>query len=177
MTPSGTGAGAPAARLSGGLDRAALVVAAVATHGLIMAVLDTTIVNVALDTLSRVLHPRVLRSQVLEALEALARRSLLERGQQASFSLQSVVMEYLSDALGERLGEEIMLGDPQHLRQVALAQAQAKDYVREIQVRLLVHPLLEQLHSELGANAQVEAHLLRLLEQFRAEDAITLSSL
>src|SRR2546421_272266 len=56
-----------------------------------------------LDTLSQVLHPRVLRSKLLEALEALSRRSLLERGQQASFSLQSVVMEYLTDELGERL--------------------------------------------------------------------------
>jgi EmrB/QacA subfamily drug resistance transporter len=43
-------------RLSGGLDRSTLVVAGVATVGLIMAVLDTTIVNVALDTLSRDLH-------------------------------------------------------------------------------------------------------------------------
>ena len=42
--------------LSGGLDRSTLVVAGVATLGLIMAVLDTTIVNVALDTLSRELH-------------------------------------------------------------------------------------------------------------------------
>jgi EmrB/QacA subfamily drug resistance transporter len=43
-------------RLSGGLDRQTLVVAGVAVLGLIMAVLDTTIVNVALDTLSRDLH-------------------------------------------------------------------------------------------------------------------------
>jgi EmrB/QacA subfamily drug resistance transporter len=43
-------------RLSGGLDRPTLVVAGVATLGLVMAVLDTTIVNVALDTLSRDLH-------------------------------------------------------------------------------------------------------------------------
>jgi hypothetical protein len=35
------------------LDRPTLVVAGVATVGLIMAVLDTTIVNVALDSLSR----------------------------------------------------------------------------------------------------------------------------
>ena len=126
-----------------------------------------------LDTLVQILHPRVLRSQLLEALEALSRRSLLERGQQASFGLQSVVMEYLTDELGERLSEEIVLGEPQLLRQVALAQAQAKDYVREIQVRLLVQPLLERLRSELGANAQIEAHLLRLLAQFRTEDAAT----
>ena len=39
-----------------GLDRSTLVVAGVATIGLIMAALDTTIVNVALDTLSSDLH-------------------------------------------------------------------------------------------------------------------------
>src|SRR5205085_3930983 len=44
-----------------------------------------------LPALLQVLHPRALRARVLEALEALSRRSLLERGQQASFSLQSVV--------------------------------------------------------------------------------------
>src|SRR5260221_994772 len=120
-----------------------------------------------LDTLIQVLHPRVLRSQVLEAVEALSRRSLLERGQQASFGLPSVVMAELTDELGERLAEEIVLGEPQQLRQVALALAQAKHYVREIQVRLLVVPLLARLRAELGANAQIEAHLLRLLSQFR----------
>src|SRR5437764_250060 len=82
-------------------------------------------------------------------------------------------MEYLTDELGERLAEEIVRGEPQQLRQVALALAQAKHYVREIQVRLLVFPLLERLRAELGANAQVEAHLLRLLAQFRMEDAVT----
>src|SRR2546426_1323846 len=126
-----------------------------------------------LDTLSQVLHPRVLRSQVLEALEALSRRSLVERGQQASFGLQSVVMEYLSDELGERFSQEIVLGEPRQLRRVALAQAQAKDYVRESQVRLLVFPLLKRLRAELGANAEVEAHLQRLLSQFRSENAAT----
>src|SRR5258708_26237573 len=54
-----------------------------------------------LDTLAQALHPRVLRAQGLETLEALSRRSLVERGQQASFGLQSVVMEYLTDELGE----------------------------------------------------------------------------
>jgi EmrB/QacA subfamily drug resistance transporter len=42
-----------AARASGGLDRGTVVVAAVVTVGLLMAVLDTTIVNVGLETLSR----------------------------------------------------------------------------------------------------------------------------
>jgi hypothetical protein len=123
-----------------------------------------------LDTLLQVLHPRALRAQLLEAL---GRRSLLERGQQASFSLQSVVMEYLTETLGERLAEEIVLVNPQQLRRLALSQAQAKDYVRQTQVRLLVQPLVERLRAELGADSLVEAHLLRLLALFRAEDVVT----
>src|SRR5205823_14345625 len=98
-----------------------------------------------LPTLAQVLHPRVRLAQLLEALEALGRRSLLERGRQASFSLQSVVMEYLTDVLVEHLSEEVVLGPPQQLRLYALEQAQAKDYVRQTQVRLLVHPLIERL--------------------------------
>ena len=47
---------APVERLAAGVDRPTLVVAGVATLGLIMAVLDTTIVNVALDKLSSDLH-------------------------------------------------------------------------------------------------------------------------
>src|SRR4029077_19166520 len=43
-------------RLAGGLDRSTMVVAGVATLGLIMAVLDTTIVNAALAPRSRDLH-------------------------------------------------------------------------------------------------------------------------
>jgi WD40 repeat protein/transcriptional regulator with XRE-family HTH domain len=126
-----------------------------------------------LNTLAQVLHPQVLRAHLLEALEALARRSLLERGQQASFSLQSVVMEYLTDVLGESLVEEIVQSHPQQLRRLALEQAQAKDYVRKSQVRLLVRPLTLRLRAELGADSLVEAHLLSLLAQFRSEDAAT----
>jgi transcriptional regulator with XRE-family HTH domain len=126
-----------------------------------------------LDLLSQVLHPRVLRAQLLEALEALFRRSLLERGQQASFGLQSVVMEYLIDELGETLAEEIVLGDPELLRQVALEQGQSKDYVRQTQLRLLVQPLTLRLRAELGTDSLAEEYLLRLLAQFRAEDEAT----
>ena len=51
------------ARLAGGLDRSTIVVAGVATLGLIMAVLDTTIVNVALDTLAKDMHVSLATAQ------------------------------------------------------------------------------------------------------------------
>jgi len=107
---------------------------------------------------------------MLEALEALWRRSLIERGQGASFTLQSVVMEYVTDALLDHLSEEIRTMALDQLHRYALEQAQAKDYVRETQVRVLVRPLVERLRAELGSDARVEEQCLSLLMHFRAED-------
>jgi transcriptional regulator with XRE-family HTH domain len=127
----------------------------------------------SLDTLLSLQISRAIRGRVLEALEALSRRSLIERGQQANFTLQSVVMEYIIDALLDQLTEEIITQTMDHLRRYALEQAQAKDYVRESQRRLLVRPLIERLRAELRQDVLIEETLLRLLEQFRTEDAAT----
>jgi hypothetical protein len=104
----------------------------------------------------------------MEALEALGRRCLIERGQQASFTLQSVVMEYVTGSLLDQLTEEIVTGTADRLRRYALEQAQAKDYVRQTQVRLLVRPLVERLRTGLGPDTLVEESLLSLLDRFRA---------
>ena len=124
----------------------------------------------SLDTLLTLLVKRPSRARVLEALEALSRRSLIERGEGGSFTLQSVVMEYVTDALLDRLSEEIVAQTMDHLRRYALEQAQAKDYVRETQVRLLVRPLLERLRAELGSDTRVEEQCLSLLRHVRTED-------
>jgi WD40 repeat protein/transcriptional regulator with XRE-family HTH domain len=124
----------------------------------------------SLDSLLSLLVPRPTRARVLEALEALWRRSLIERGERASFTLQSVVMEYVTDALLDHLSEEIVTQAMDHLHQYAVEQAHAKDYVREIQVRVLVRPLLERLRAELGSDARVEDQLLALLRHLRTED-------
>ena len=127
---------------------------------------------VTLQELQAALVVPLSRAQLLEAVDSLHRRSLVERGQRpGSFTLQSVVLEYVTDRLVSTAKKELVQGWLRLLREHGLSQAQAKDYVREIQEHLLVHPLLERLHAELGANAQVEAHLLPLLSQFRTEDA------
>ncbi len=127
----------------------------------------------SLEQLLQLHTPRVLRRRALEAVEALRRRSLLELGQQASYTLQSVVMEYLTDTLVEQLVEEIVTDQGDQLRRYALEQGQAKYYVRKSQVRLLVQPLLEGLRVELGQDEQVEKQLLEWLDRFRAQEAGT----
>ncbi len=124
----------------------------------------------SLETLLSLLVPRPTRARVLEALEALWRRSLIERGEGASFTLQSVVMEYVTDALLDQLTSEIVTRAMDHLHRYALEQAQAKDYVRQTQVRLLVQPLLERLRAEFASDPRVEDQLLALLMHLRTED-------
>lgn len=74
------------------------------------------------------------RGAVLEALEALRRRSLLERGAQGStFTLQPVVLEYVTDRLVAEVGRELSERRPRLLHSHALVQATARDYVRQCQ--------------------------------------------
>ena len=99
---------------------------------------------VALADLRADLVPSVSQSHLLEALESLGRRSLVERDR-ALFSLQPVVMEYVAERLMEKMAEEIRSGHLRRLNSHALIKADAKDYIRERQIYDLLQPLLEKL--------------------------------
>jgi len=109
------------------------------------------------------------RAQVLDAVEALRRRSLIERGQrQGSFTLQSVVLEYVTAQLITEATSEIEQGRLARLIEHGLELATAKEYVRQTQQRLLVAPLLAQLRSVHPQRAALEEQLFALLDQLRA---------
>ncbi|HTX71178.1 MAG TPA: helix-turn-helix domain-containing protein [Thermoleophilia bacterium] len=115
-------------------------------------------------------RPRLGREAVLEAVEALQRRSLLERVQTtgpAAFTLQSVVLEYVTGQLVDDVVEEIEDGRSALLLEQALIQAQAREYVRESQTRLIGLPILKRLEARLG-HEQTEKVLQRLLEGWRS---------
>src|SRR5260221_10761974 len=121
--------------------------------------------------LHAMLVPPVAGEQVSEALEALQRRSLVERGkQQATFTLQSVVLEYVTEGLVERVSEQIQRAVWEHLISYALEQAGAKEYVRQAQERLIVAPVLLRLQASYRQTDAVEEQLLRLLNQLRTWD-------
>src|SRR6266851_2614554 len=112
--------------------------------------------------------------QVLEAVDGLRRRSLIERGQRAgSFTLHSVVLEYVTSLLVATASEEIGQGRLLRLREHGLSQAGAKEYVRQTQERLLLAPLLARLESVYQGRAEVEGQLRAGLDALRerAEEA------
>jgi WD40 repeat protein/transcriptional regulator with XRE-family HTH domain len=124
---------------------------------------------VRLADLLAALGSRLGRGVVLEAVEALLRRSLVERADAAGgvvFTLQSVVLEYVTDRLVEAVAEEIEGGQPALVLEQALVQATAKDYVRQVQERLIGMPLLDRLKLHLGQNGTGQ-RLLGLVEAWR----------
>jgi len=80
---------------------------------------------VLLENLLAMLVAPLAHVQVLEAVDGLRRRSLIERGQRAgSFTLQSVVLEYVTSRLVTTACEEIGQGRLLRLREHGLLQAQ-----------------------------------------------------
>jgi WD40 repeat protein/transcriptional regulator with XRE-family HTH domain len=109
------------------------------------------------------------RGAVVGAIEALRRRSLVERAEMpgtAAFTLQSVVLEYLTDRLVASAADEIEHGRLALLIEHPLVKAQTKDYIRDTQERLIGKPILVQLQSTVG-DAGAERLLLGLLDAFR----------
>jgi WD40 repeat protein/transcriptional regulator with XRE-family HTH domain len=126
-----------------------------------------------LEELRAWLVPSLSPVPVLEAVDGLHRRSLVERGQRpGSFTLQSVVLEYVTDRLVSTATQELVQGRLALLREHALSQAQAKDYVRQTQERLLLAPLLARLQSSAPGHVEEEPRVRSLLEEVRswAED-------
>jgi hypothetical protein len=109
----------------------------------------------------------VTRAQVVEVVEALRRRSLLEPGGRGVFTLQPVVLEYMTARLLAQGSREVLAGEPALLVSHALVKAQSKDYVRRSQEQLIVQPLLEQLGASAGSAAAAERRLLALLDGWR----------
>ncbi|MEZ4664198.1 MAG: hypothetical protein R2911_42250 [Caldilineaceae bacterium] len=98
------------------------------------------------------------------------RRSLIER-QIDGFALQNVITEYLTDCVVEAAIYELAGGEFDLLHRHALLIAQAKDYIRRSQERLILQPLAHQLTIQFG-RAKLRDHFARLVQALH-DDAQT----
>ena len=87
--------------------------------------------------------------ELYEALGSLRQRSLIEAGA-TGFTLQNVILEYTTDRLVSRVVEEFSTGQLALVESHALIKAQAKDYLRESQIRLILTPIAQRLLRILG---------------------------
>jgi NB-ARC domain len=104
---------------------------------------------ISLDDLQEDVIPPILKRELQEALRSLRRRYLIEKST-TGFTLQNVVMEYMTDRLIDRVCKELINGTIALFESHMLMKAQAKDYVRESQARLILTPVKERLLTALG---------------------------
>ncbi len=122
---------------------------------------------VSLEALSSNLLQVMHGQELLSAMIALQRRSLIERSDMPAFTLQPVVMEYLTEKLIQTVQTELINGNPITFLSHALLKAQAKDYLRMVQQRLILQPLSDRLVSILG-KAETEMRLRNMLPWLRS---------
>ena len=112
------------------------------------------------------LIPSVSSSQILEALEDLIRRSLIEITI-TGFTQQPVIMEYVTETIIEIIVEEITTGNIALFNVLSLVKSQGKDYFKDSQIRVFLEPLVDKLLNHLGSKQQLEAKLKSILIQLR----------
>jgi WD40 repeat protein/transcriptional regulator with XRE-family HTH domain len=109
------------------------------------------------------------KGELLDALDSLQRRSLIETRGAACFTLQAVILEYMTNMLTKQMYEEFR-GVAGVVAEVwtnyALMKAQTKDYVRDSQIRLILNPVAEQLVGTIGKEG-IEQKLRSLLSTQR----------
>jgi len=132
----------------------------------------------AIAELQSDLVPTVPRGKVLEALEGLWGRSLIEKAaptplakQSGLYTQQFVVMEYVTELLIELFYEEIATEEPGLLLSHALMKATAKDNVRASQIRLILEPIIHRLHATFKSQKNIEDKLQRILVKFQKESS------
>lgn len=108
------------------------------------------------------------RRELLETLHTLHSRSMLEKGA-SGFTLQNVVMEFVTERLVEIVSREIEregLSTHSHFNRYALIKAQAKEYIRASQTRVILQPVATSLLSAFSPK-RVEARLKDILARLR----------
>ncbi|MEO6888984.1 MAG: NB-ARC domain-containing protein, partial [Ktedonobacteraceae bacterium] len=146
--------------------------------------------DVSLDDLQADLTEPVIERKLLDAVDSLQRRSMIEKKGGTRYFLQPLIMEYVTRRIVEQVYDEIDTQEWKLLGSHVLTKAQAKVYVRESQKRLILAPIASRLVNTWGQDEGVKklkslfadirnrqsqtamyaaANVLKLLLQLRAD--------
>jgi WD40 repeat protein len=95
-------------------------------------------------TLSKNIIESFSEAQIFESLNALIRRNLIQKTMDG-FTLQNMIMEYVTRNLVTNILEEINSEDIQLFNSVALTKAQSKEYIRHNQRKLISKHVVNSL--------------------------------
>lgn len=124
----------------------------------------TEMQNSVIGTVPQHSIPQQLNSLIRRSLIEKAKPTLLEK-KDGAFFLQPVVMEYTTERLIQRICTEFTTRQLDIWHSHSFIRVQAKDYVRDIQLRLIMQPVLDWLLSSYRNVSEVEDRARLLLAQ------------
>jgi WD40 repeat protein len=102
-------------------------------------------------------------SKVISNIQSLKRRFPLEERKGSGFSLQSVILEYMIEKFIDEICEEIESSKIKLFNNHALIKANAKDYVRNTQKRLILEPIVNLLVTSFESSEALEDRIGQIL--------------
>jgi WD40 repeat protein len=106
------------------------------------------------------------QAKLLEGLESLLSRSLVEKNA-LIFTLQPVVMEYVTNRFVDLVCEEITTRNINLFRRYALMKAMANDSVRKTQICFILKPIINKLLNNFHNKKHIENQLNSILVALR----------
>jgi hypothetical protein len=76
-------------------------------------------------------------------------------------------MEYITDRLIDQICREITAGSINLFNTHMLIKAQAKEYVRESQIRLILQPIADRLRTTFRNGEILAQHLIQMIDTWR----------
>ncbi len=116
------------------------------------------------------IFPVVSKANLLEALESLSWRSLIEK-QSGSYTQQPVVMEFVTERLIEQVEKEITTKSLHLWRSHALIKAQAINYLRNSQINLILQPIVDKLLATYGTPERIVQQISEIIACLRQESS------
>jgi WD40 repeat protein/DNA-binding CsgD family transcriptional regulator len=131
---------------------------------------------VSISELREDIIPSIQASEILEVLESLQRRSLIETTA-ARFTLQPVLMEYITEQLIEQVYQEVTTQKIKLLESHSLLKAQAKDYIRTTQIHLILQPICDKVinyfierrvnSSKEDIKSEIKSYFIQIISSLR----------
>jgi transcriptional regulator with XRE-family HTH domain len=112
--------------------------------------------------------------QLIEFVDSLIRRSLIEKNA-TFFTLNPLIMEYVTLRLIEQICEEIFAENFVILRYHGLLKNQENDYIKDIQIRKILKPVIDRLlilfRSKINLEKRLDQILTSQQETFELEQS------
>ncbi|MFB2934596.1 NB-ARC domain-containing protein [Aerosakkonemataceae cyanobacterium BLCC-F154] len=120
----------------------------------------------AIATLAEDIVPPVSRTRLIDALESLKWRGLIENNA-GSYTQQPVVMEYVTECLIDQISNELVTTEFLFFANYPLIKTNVYDYIRDSQKQLILSQIADFFSTKFTSVAAIEQQILRILTKIR----------